>query len=121
MIRIVSAALMLLVGSAATSRAQEASYSFAIAQLPGNIQGCIAMDPAFNRPMTLKVEASGAAELRGTGGIHGRMKLVRPNVYEGTLEVSGAQLEFVADLGAAPKTMNVTSRNLGCKWRGTAR
>lgn len=111
-------ALMFAIGGHAL--AQELDMQFDVAQLPGNIQGCIALDSAFNRPVSVKVRGENA-QLVTSGGIHSRMRLVRPSVYEGTLEVSGAHLEFVADLGATPRTLAVLSRNLGCKWAGKPR
>lgn len=44
------------------------------------------------------------------------MKPTKPNVYEGDYQLGGLNLHFVADLAATPRTLNVTEKNLGCKW-----
>ena len=120
MIRIASLAGALMLAVCGQAFAQDIDVQFDVAQLPGNIQGCVALDSAFNRPVAIKVTGDNA-QMTTSGGIHSRMKLVRPNVYEGTLEVSGAQLEFTADLGATPRALAFVSRNLGCKWAGKPR
>lgn len=120
MIRVASLAGVLMFAIGGSVRAQELEVQFDVAQLPGNIQGCVALDSAFNRPVSVKV-AGDSAQLVTGGGIHSRMKRVRPNVYEASLEVSGGQLDFTADLGATPRTLGVVSRNLGCKWAGKPR
>ena len=58
----------------------------------------------------------GEAELTSPGGINTKLKQVRPNVYEADFELGRLHLHLVADLAATPKTLNVTEKNLGCKW-----
>lgn len=120
MIRIAGLTAALLFGACGQAFAQDVDAQFDVVQLPGNIQGCIALDSAFNKPVSIKV-AGGNAQLVTGGGIHSRMKLVRPNVYEASIEVSGGQLDFTTDLGATPRTLGVVSRNLDCKWAGKPR
>jgi hypothetical protein len=91
------------------------SANFRLAALPGNIQGCIAADPQFTRVHVFTLK-DGEAEITAAGGIHLKMKLTRPNVYEGDYQLGTLHLHYVADLAAAPPTLNVTEKNLGCKW-----
>ena len=91
------------------------SVNFWLAALPGNVQGCIAADPQFTREHTLTVK-DGTAELTSTGGINTKLKQVRPNVYETDFALGRLHVHLVADLAATPKTLNVTEKNLGCKW-----
>ncbi len=99
--------------------AQDSVTRFRLAEAPGNIAACSGIDAAMGREHTVTV-AGGAATFRTSGGIHDKMKLLRPNVYEATFRLSGAEVDFVADLGASPRTLNVTSKNLGCRWTGQA-
>jgi hypothetical protein len=46
------------------------------------------------------------------------MKLTRPNVYEGDYALGSMHMHYVADLAATPPTLNVSEKNLGCKWTG---
>jgi hypothetical protein len=99
----------------AVAMAQGGSVEFRLAAAPGNIQGCISADPQFTRVHTLTV-TGGQAELTSAGGINTKMKLTKPNVYETDEQLGGRHLHIVADLGAAPKSLTVTEKNLGCKW-----
>ena len=111
--RIACAALAAL--PPAVAAAQDASVEFRLAAAPGNIEGCIAADPQFTRVHTFTVKG-GQAELTSAGGINTKLKLTKPNVYETDEQLGGRHLHIVADLGAAPKTLTVTEKNLGCKW-----
>ena len=91
------------------------SVNFWLAAQPGNIQGCIAADPQFTREHTFTLK-DGQAEITAPGGIKEKMKLVRPNVYETEYQLGRLHLIYVADLSATPPTLNVTEKNLGCKW-----
>lgn len=95
--------------------AQDTSVEFRLATAPGNIQGCIAADPQFTRAHTFTLKG-GQAELTSAGGINTKMKLAKPNVYETDEQLGGRHLHIVADLGASPKSLTVTEKNLGCKW-----
>ena len=112
-IPVIAAAMML----AQAASAQDSVTDFRLAAAPGNIQGCIAMDSAFTRVHTLTIRG-GAAEIKSAGGIDDKMKMVRPGVYETTFQLSGGHLDIVADTTATPRTLTVTSKNLGCKWMG---
>jgi hypothetical protein len=98
----------------AAASAQE-SVGFWLAALPGNIQGCIRADPQFTREHVFTLK-NGQAEITSAGGVHIRMKPIRANVYEGEYQLAGLHLTFVADLAATPRTLNVSEKNLGCKW-----
>jgi hypothetical protein len=95
--------------------AQDSVTNFRLSADPGNITGCIALDPAFTRVHTLTVRG-GTVEIKSAGGIDDTMKPVRPGIYTTTFQLSGGVLDFVADLPA--RTLVVTSKNLGCKWNG---
>ena len=97
--------------------AQDSVTDFRLKAVPGNIQGCIAMDSAFTRVHTLTIKGN-SAELKSAGGIDDKMKMVRPGVYTTTFQLSGGHLDIVADTTATPRTLTVTSKNLGCKWMG---
>jgi hypothetical protein len=105
----------LVICSAAS--AQEPVIHFRLSAAPGNIQGCIAMDSAFTRVHTLTIKGD-TADLKSSGGIDDKMKLVRPGIYATTFQLGGGQLDIVADTTA--RTLTVTSKNLGCRWNGVA-
>ena len=88
---------------------------FWLAGLPGNVQGCLAADPQFTREHTFALK-DGQAEITAPGGVHIKMKSTKPNVYEGDYQLGQLHLHYVADLAAKPRTLNVSERNLGCKW-----
>jgi hypothetical protein len=62
----------------------------------------------------------GQAEIKASGGLDDKLKLVRPNVYATVIAQAGVHLDVVADLAATPKTLTVTEKNSGCKWHATA-
>jgi hypothetical protein len=97
----------------ATALAQESTTRFRLAGDKGNIQGCIAMDPAMTRVHTLVVKGD-SAELTSAGGINDKLKLRQPNVYTGVFELGGTKLDIVADTSA--KMLTITEKNKGCKW-----
>jgi hypothetical protein len=109
--RLACVAVAALLPTAASAQ----SANFRLAALPGNIQGCLAADPQFTRVHVFTVK-DGEAEITAAGGIHLKMKLTRPNVYEGDYALGTLHMHYVADLAAAPPTLNVTEKNLGCKW-----
>jgi len=102
-------------GLSQAASAQDSVIPFRFTAVPGNIQGCIAMDPSFTRIYTLTVRG-GVVDIRSAGGIDDTMKLVRPGVYAATFQLSGGQIDFVLDTNANPKTLTAASKNLGCKW-----
>jgi hypothetical protein len=91
------------------------SVNFWLAAVPGNIQGCIAADPQFTREHTFTVK-DGQAEITSPGGINTKLKMAKPNVYETDYQLGRLNLHVVADLSVTPRTLNVTEKNLGCKW-----
>ncbi len=79
---------------------------------------CRTLDAALARPHTITVK-NGDVEITSAGGIEGRMREVRAGVYDVVFELSGQRLDVVADLSAAPKTLTVSERELGCRWQAT--
>ena len=76
-----------------------------------------ASGPIRNSPAsTSSPLKDGEAEITSAGGINIKMKPTKPNVYEGDFQLGGLNLHFVADLAATPRTLNVSEKNLGCKW-----
>jgi hypothetical protein len=110
--RLACAALVALLPAAASA---QQSVNFWLAAQPGNIQGCIAADPQFTREHTFTLK-DGQAEITAPGNIKIKMKPVRANVYDGDYALGQLHLHFVADLSVTPRTLNVTEKNLGCKW-----
>ena len=108
------AAVTLAAPVPAVASAQQ-SVGFWLAAVPGNIQGCLRADPQFTREHVFTLK-DGQGEITAAGGVHIRMKPIRANVYEGEYQLAGLHLAFVADLDATPHTLNVTEKNLGCKW-----
>ena len=72
-------------------------------------------DPQFTRVHVFTVK-DGEAEITAAGGIHLKMKLTRPNVYEGDYALGSMHMHYVADLAATPPTLDVSEKYLGCKW-----
>ncbi|NDH61615.1 MAG: hypothetical protein EBY18_08155 [Alphaproteobacteria bacterium] len=99
----------------AAAMAQDAEVKFWLQSAPNNIQGCIAADPQFTREHTFILK-SGQAEVSMPGGIHVKLKPVRPSVYAGDFDLGRLNLHMVADLSVTPRTLTVTEKNLGCKW-----
>jgi hypothetical protein len=96
--------------------AQDSVTQFRFVADPGNISGCIQLEPGLERVHTLTVRG-GNVDIESAGGIGGRMKLVRPNVYEEVFELSGVRLDTTADFSTTPPTVNLVSNNLGCKFK----
>lgn len=109
------ACLMVLLPSLAWP--QDMSVEFRLAAAPNNIQGCISADPQFTRVHTFTLKG-GQAELTSAGGIHTKMKVAKPNVYETDYVLGRLNLHLVADLAATPPSLTVTEKSLGCKWMG---
>jgi hypothetical protein len=110
--RLACAALAAMLPAAASA---QQPVGFWLAALPGNIQGCLRADPQFTREHVFTLK-DGQAEITSAGGIRIKMKATKANVYEGDYQLAGLNLHFVADLGANPRTLNVSEKNLGCKW-----
>jgi hypothetical protein len=110
-----AACLMILLPSLAWP--QDMSVEFRLAAAPNNIQGCIAADQQFTRVHTFTVKG-GQAELTSAGGIHTKMKVAKPNVYETDYALGRLNLHLVADLAASPPSLTVGEKSLGCKWMG---
>ncbi len=97
--------------------AQDSVTRFRLAGVPGNIQGCMALEASMARVHTVIVK-DGNADLKFAGGIDQKLKTAKPGVYIADFEMAGARLDAVADMIATPRTLTVTSKSLGCKWTG---
>ena len=113
MIRASLLAIAAVAALSPVSASAQQSVSFWLAAQPGNIQGCIAADPQFTREHVFTLN-NGEAELTSAGGIKFKMKLTKPNTYEGDYQLGQLHLHYVADIAA--RTLDVSERNLGCKW-----
>jgi hypothetical protein len=97
--------------------AQDSVTRFRLAGVPGNIQGCMALEASMARVHTVTVK-DGNGDVKFAGGINQRLTTAKPGVYTADFELSGVRLDAVADMTATPKTLTVTSKSLGCKWTG---
>jgi hypothetical protein len=109
--RLACVALAAFLPSAASAQ----SVNFWLAAVPGNIQGCMSADPQFTREHTFTMK-DGQAEITSPGGINTKLKMVKSNVYETDYQLGRLNLHVVADLSVTPRTLNVTEKNLSCKW-----
>lgn len=102
----------------AAAMAQDAEVKFWLKGEPNNMQGCLAADPQFTREHTFLLK-SGQAEVSMPGNVHVKLKPVRAGVYAGDFDLGRLSLHMVVDLTAAPKSLTVTEKSLGCKWSAT--
>lgn len=109
--RLACIVIMMLLPSIAPAQ----SVNFWLAALPGNIQGCIALDPQFTREHTFTLK-DGQAVITSPGGVNTKLKMAKPDVYETDYQLGGRHFHVVADLSVTPRTLTVTETNLGCKW-----
>ena len=110
--RLACVAVAALLPTAASAQ----SVNFWLAALPGNIQGCIAADPQFTREHTFTVK-DGEAEITSPGGINTKLKLVAAQrLRDGLRARHGCMCISSPTLPRRRKTLNVTEKNLGCKW-----
>ena len=110
--------LLATIAGATAAYAADGTYSFQLAEEPGNPVSCMGLANAFDRPFVLTV-AGGKATLESTGGVHVDMTSPAPDQYKGAFDLAGERLDFTADVGAA-KTLSARGNNLGCKWSGKA-
>jgi hypothetical protein len=95
--------------------AQDAQANFWLKGDSSNITGCIRFDPQFTRKHTFTLK-NGQAEVTSPGGLNTKLSLVRPEVYETRLQLSGLNMLVTADLAGTPKTLTVKDSNMGCAW-----
>ncbi len=112
--RLATLALAGLLPFAAAAQ-QDVEVKFRFKENPNSITGCIQADSSFTRVHTFKI-VNGQVELRSAGGIDVKMKLIRPNIYEGRYDLGRMNIIYTADLGATPPTLVAQSRDGGCKW-----
>jgi hypothetical protein len=111
--RLACAAAVVLLPVAALAQ----SVGFYLAAQPGNIAGCIQADPQFTREHTFTLK-DGQATITAPGGINTKLTPVQGKlgVYQTDYQLGRLNLQLVADVGATPKSLTVTEKNLGCKW-----
>jgi hypothetical protein len=83
---------------------------------PANTSSCRDLDDVLARLNTVTVK-KGDVEITSAGAIEGRMHKVSEGVYVVAFELSGQRLDVVANLSTAPKTLTVSDRLFGCRWR----
>jgi hypothetical protein len=102
--------------SFAALAAEDSVARFRLAADASNVTNCKVLDAVLGRPHTITVN-NGDVEITSAGGIEGRMGEVRAGIYSVVFELSGRQLDVVADLSAAPTVLTVSERQFGCKWQ----
>ena len=110
------AAVLIVLLPCAVAAAEQSVTRFRLSADTSNTASCRALDAVLARPHTVTVN-EGDVEITSAGGIEGRMNEARPAVYRVAFELSGMQLDVVADLHAVPYTLTVADRQLGCKWQ----
>ena len=112
------AVLIVMLPPSVAAAAEDSVTRYRLAADPHNASTCQELDAALARLHTVTIR-NGDVEITSAGGIEGRMREVHAGVYGVVFELSGQRLDVVADLAAAPKTLTVTERELGCKWRAS--
>jgi hypothetical protein len=105
---------LLLPGIAAA--AEDSVTRYRLAPDPANSSSCSELDLALGLQHTVTVK-DGDVEITSAGGIDGRMRELREDVYIVVFELSGQRLDVIADLASRPATLTVSDRLFGCKWR----
>jgi hypothetical protein len=95
--------------------AQDKSAQFWLEPDAKNLVSCTRLDAAMSRNHTVTIKGN-QGEITSAGGIHDKLKLVRPNVYTSDFTMGGTSLVVLADLSVTPPTLTVTEKNQGCKW-----
>ena len=111
LIAAVSASLLLTTVVAA----RDSVNRFRLAPDPANGEVCHALDDNLALLHTVTVEAD-EAHITSRGAIEGRMKAVRPGVYEIAFELEGRRLDVIADVSGPPKRLIVSERGRPCRW-----
>jgi hypothetical protein len=115
--RVLGACVVFLLPAIAVA-AEDSVTRFRLTSEPNNQTICRSLDAVLARRHTVTVKA-GDVEITSAGGVEGRMKQSHDGVYSVVFELSGLSLDVVADLAGTPKTLAVSDRQLGCKWRAT--
>jgi len=107
------------VTQAAAQPATGSTFTFRLTPGP-NPGGCQRLDPAMSRPHTVTV-AGATAIIKSSGGIDDVAKQTGPGVYATNFSLANVRLDVVADLSKELKTLVVSDKNAGCRWRGETR
>jgi len=94
------AAVLIVLLPCAVAAAEQSVTRFRLSADTSNTASCRALDAVLARPHTVTVN-EGDVEITSAGGIEGRMNEARPAVYRVAFELSGMQLDVVADLTQA--------------------
>jgi hypothetical protein len=112
-VRVFAAALLVPIGVAA---AEDSVTHYHLAADAANTSSCRDLDAVLARLHIVTVK-KGDVEITSAGGIEGRMHKMSEGVYVVTFELSGQRLDVVANLSTVPKTLTVSDRLFGCRWR----
>jgi hypothetical protein len=99
--------------------AEDSVARYRLSADPGNTTSCRDLDAVLARMHTVTVK-KGDVEITSAGGIEGRMHKVSEGVYVVAFELSGQRLDVVANLSTVPKTLTVSDRLFGCRWRASS-
>ena len=98
--------------------AEDSVARYRLSADPANTNSCRDLDAVLARLHTVTVK-KGDVEITSAGGIEGRMHKVSEGVYVVAFELSGQRLDVVANLSTVPKTLTVSDRLFGCRWRAS--
>jgi hypothetical protein len=114
-VRIVAAALLVPIAVVA---AEDSVTRYHLSADSANTTSCRDLDAVLARLHTVTVK-KGDVEITSAGGIEGRMHKASEGVYVVTFELSGQRLDVVANLSTMPKSLTVSDRLFGCRWRAS--
>src|SRR5689334_4105501 len=115
MCRLIFAGLAGILLAGVAVAAEDAVTRYRLVANAHNASKCNFLDPALARLHTVTVK-HGDVEITSAGGIEGRMREMRPEVYGMVFELSGLRLDILADLSPAHQMLSVADRQLGCRW-----
>ena len=98
--------------------AEDSVTRYRLAADAGNSSKCRFLDPALSRLHTITVKGDDV-QITSAGGIEGRMKEKRPDVYGVVFELSGLRLDVEADLAPAHRSLVVADRESSLIISGT--
>jgi hypothetical protein len=112
--------LPLMLALASPAHAQEAPIEFRLVPSAANMSACTALDAQMSRVHTI-TPMGDTAEIKSAGGINDTLKQTRPHVFETTFSLGRLTLFVVANASAAPRTLDVTEKSMGCRWNAVAK
>ena len=111
-----AASLALLLPGMIAAAAEDSVTRYRLVADSGNSSSCTELDAVLAREHTVTAR-NDDVEITSAGGVEGRMRELRAGVYIEMFELSGLRLDVIADLSSTPKTLTVSDRLFGCKWR----